>query len=214
MPRVSVLIPTYNRAHMIGDAITSIVNQTYRDFEIIVYDDGSTDHTDRVVGKFAGVKYIYSAINRGCAYARNILADASNSEYACWQDSDDWSHINRLQLQVDAMDGVGLVRTNSKWSRRMGFEWKEPIQKASGELVLPKASTMFRMTDWVPVNTKNSVGGSDRSWYIKLLRKHGERLLPQTLYYMRRHNDRIGVWKRNRNMNPQWYDRMMKYKRV
>ena len=57
MPKVGVIIPTYNRAHLLGRAIQSILDQTYQDFEIIVVDDASSDKTREVVKIFAGDSY-------------------------------------------------------------------------------------------------------------------------------------------------------------
>jgi len=54
-PTVSVIVPTYNRAHLLGRALQSILNQTYRDFEVIVVDDGSTDKTEEIVGSFSAL---------------------------------------------------------------------------------------------------------------------------------------------------------------
>lgn len=67
---VSVIIPTYNYARFIGEAIESVLAQTHRDFEIIVVDDGSTDETGDVVSRFSEVRYIYQP-NQGIASARN-----------------------------------------------------------------------------------------------------------------------------------------------
>ena len=69
MPKVSVVIPTYNYAHFVGEAIQSILDQSFRDFEIIVIDDGSTDNTAEVVSTFP-VRYFYQE-NQGLAAARN-----------------------------------------------------------------------------------------------------------------------------------------------
>jgi glycosyltransferase involved in cell wall biosynthesis len=58
-PTVSVIIPTYNRAHSLGRAIRSVLNQTYQDFELIVVDDGSSDNTDELVKSFDDVRIRY-----------------------------------------------------------------------------------------------------------------------------------------------------------
>ena len=72
--KVSVIIPTYNRAHLITESINSVLTQTYQDFEIIVIDDGSTDATKEIVQDYirahTNIRYIYQK-NRGPAAARN-----------------------------------------------------------------------------------------------------------------------------------------------
>ena len=67
MPTVSIIIPTYNRSHIIGRALQSVLNQTYRDFEVIVADDGSTDGTEAVVKEFNDerIRYIRHEENKG-----------------------------------------------------------------------------------------------------------------------------------------------------
>lgn len=72
MPKVSVVIPTFNRADTIGDSIKSVLEQTFKDFEVIVVDDGSTDGTESVVAAFGDsrIKYIMQD-NAGACAARN-----------------------------------------------------------------------------------------------------------------------------------------------
>ena len=72
-PTVSVILPTYNRAHLVGRAIQSVLNQTYQDFELIVVDDGSIDNTEEVVKSIndARIRYLKYEKNRGGATARN-----------------------------------------------------------------------------------------------------------------------------------------------
>ena len=71
MPRISVIIPTYNCAHYLGQAIESALAQTYRDLEVIVLDDGSSDSTRQVAAKYgSSIHYIWQE-NRGLAAARN-----------------------------------------------------------------------------------------------------------------------------------------------
>jgi glycosyltransferase involved in cell wall biosynthesis len=72
-PSVSVIIPAYNRAHSVGRAIRSVLNQTYQGFEIILVDDGSTDDTEGVVRSLNDdrIRYIRHDENKGAAAARN-----------------------------------------------------------------------------------------------------------------------------------------------
>ena len=98
---ISVLIPTFNREKYIKECIESILQQTYQNFKIIIYDDGSRDNT---VAKIREIKdpriIIYGdKVNRGVSYARNKLLEFCDTEIACWQDSDDLSHCLRLELQ-------------------------------------------------------------------------------------------------------------------
>lgn len=115
MPEVSVIIPTYNRAHLISRAIQSVLNQTYRDFELIIVDDGSMDNTENVVKSFNDmrIKYIQCKENRGASAARNTGIRASKGEYIAFQDSDDEWFPNKLEKQIEAFANapseVGIV---------------------------------------------------------------------------------------------------------
>ena len=112
MPRVSVIIPAYNRAHLIGETLESVLNQTFKDLEVIIVDDGSTDDTKSVVSRYNGpIKYIYQS-NQGLPGARNTGISAANGEYIAFTDSDDLWISDKLQRQVDLLDAepqVGMV---------------------------------------------------------------------------------------------------------
>jgi glycosyltransferase involved in cell wall biosynthesis len=105
MAKVSVIIPTYNRAHVICRAIDSVLAQTYPDYEIIVVDDGSTDQTAHVLSFYTDrIRYIYQA-NGGVSKAReNTGIKAAAGEYICFLDSDDAFLPNKLELQVGYLD--------------------------------------------------------------------------------------------------------------
>lgn len=112
-PKVSVIIPSYNRAHFVGEAIQSILDQTFPDFEVIVVDDGSTDNTKDVVTSFKDprVKYTFQE-NRGIAAARNTGIKATSGEYVAFLDSDDLWLPQHLELKVRLLDSrpeVALV---------------------------------------------------------------------------------------------------------
>jgi glycosyltransferase involved in cell wall biosynthesis len=101
---VSVIIPTYNRAKVIGDAIVSAINQTYNYTEIIVIDDGSIDGTSACVAQFGNkVKYIFKT-NGGVSSARNLGIKNSSGELIAFLDSDDEWLPNKLKKQVNFLD--------------------------------------------------------------------------------------------------------------
>lgn len=112
MPKVSVIIPTYNRAARISRAINSVLSQTFNDYEIIIVDDGSTDDTAQVLKQFNGkIKYIFQE-NQGSAVARNRGIQEARGEYIAFLDSDDFWVPEKLTEQVRILEShpkVGIV---------------------------------------------------------------------------------------------------------
>lgn len=104
MPTVSVVIPTYNRASLISECIESVLRQTYKDFEIIVVDDGSNDNTEEVAKVFKDtIKYIKQE-NAGVSAARNRGIRESAGRYVAFLDSDDIWLEDKLKLQIDFLE--------------------------------------------------------------------------------------------------------------
>ncbi len=101
-PLVSVIIPTYNRADLIGHTLDSAINQSYRNLEIIVIDDGSVDNTEEVVKAIGDsrIRYIRHQTNCGGSTARNTGIEAARGEYIAFLDSDDIWVPNKIQLQL------------------------------------------------------------------------------------------------------------------
>jgi len=105
MPRVSVIIASYNRAEVLGQAIESVLAQTYRDFELIVVDDASTDSTAESLQPYRDrITYLRRDVNGGAAAGRNDGIHASSGEYIAFLDSDDSYLPNRLEVAVKALD--------------------------------------------------------------------------------------------------------------
>jgi len=117
--KVSVIIPTYNRAHVLKRSIQSVMNQTYKELEIIVVDDGSTDDTKDLINKLQQqderIKYIRHDKNRGAAAARNTGIKASAGIYIAFNDSDDEWLPTKLEEQVSILENtppyIGVVYT-------------------------------------------------------------------------------------------------------
>ena len=103
LPKVSVIIPTYNRSHMITRAVESVLNQTYPEFEIIIVDDASTDSTYDVIRSIndSRVKVIRHERNMGGSRSRNTAIEASSGEYIALLDDDDEWLPEKLRKQVD-----------------------------------------------------------------------------------------------------------------
>jgi len=101
-PLVSVVIPSYNYARFLGDAIESVVRQVYERVEIVVVDDGSTDDTARVVGSYPAVKYVRQE-NQGLAAARNTGIRHATGEYVVFLDADDRLLPTALAAGVESL---------------------------------------------------------------------------------------------------------------
>lgn len=100
---VTVVIPTYNHARFLGEAIDSVLAQTTTPAEIIVVDDGSTDRPDDVVAKYPSVRLIRHE-NRGLAAARNTGWRAGSQPFVTFLDADDWLRPNGLEVGLAQLD--------------------------------------------------------------------------------------------------------------
>jgi glycosyltransferase involved in cell wall biosynthesis len=121
MPKVSVIIPTHNRASMVKEAIESVLAQSYTDRELIVVDDGSTDVTEAALAAFLPqLTYIYQE-HKGVSAARNRGAAMARGEYLAFLDSDDLWLANKLKRQMRFMTShpdALICYTDEIWIRR------------------------------------------------------------------------------------------------
>jgi glycosyltransferase involved in cell wall biosynthesis len=112
-PQVSVIIPTYNRALFVGEAIQSVLGQTFSDFELIIVDDGSTDDTETVVAQFNDLRIRYIRHdNMGISGARNTGIRNARGQYIAFLDSDDLWLPQLLEVEVPILDqnpDVGVI---------------------------------------------------------------------------------------------------------
>ena len=158
---VSVVIPAYKQAEFLGEAIRSVLDQTYQHFEIVVISDASPDDTDAVVGSFddARVNYIVHAVNQGLPATRNTGIRASKGDLVAFLDADDFFHPDKLRAHVEMLDArpdVG-VTYNARFelnhsARSIRELWRPPTQVDLLDLVLgfPFApSDMVSRRDWL-----------------------------------------------------------------
>ncbi len=119
MTSISVIIPTYNREDTISRAIDSVLSQTFKDYELIIVDDGSDDNTREMVKKYENkINLITNSTNLGQNVARNIGLKASNGKYISYLDSDDEFHPNHLEEVYNLLevlpDNYGGVLTSCR----------------------------------------------------------------------------------------------------
>ncbi len=151
-PTVSVIIPTFNREHLIQRTISSVLAQTFSDLELIIVDDGSTDNTGEVIQKFTDprIRYIPLDKNYGGGYARNQGIKAAHGELIAFLDSDDEWMPEKLELQI------ARLRANDNPFMTVvyciGYEYYESIKRQK----LPKLDTYegdvfdYLLRGWLP----------------------------------------------------------------
>ena len=144
MPKVSVIIPTYNRSGFLEEAIESVFSQDFRDFELIVVDDGSTDGTRDMIGRYSERLTCLYQERQGVSCARNTGIRASSGEYIAFLDSDDTWLKKKLSFQVEFFTrnpNALVCHTEEIWIRRgIRVNPKKKHKKYSGmiyERVLP-----------------------------------------------------------------------------
>ena len=121
MPKLSVIMSVYNQEDYLRESIDSILNQTFKDFEFLIINDGSTDSSLRIIESYRDhrIRIINNEVNRGLVHSLNLGLDYShNSKFIARMDSDDIALANRFKEQVLAMESdtdLGLLGTGVKY---------------------------------------------------------------------------------------------------
>ncbi len=139
--QVSVIIPTYNRGWTIGEAVDSVLAQDYRDFELIIVDDGSTDNTSEVLDAYRGTIKIFRQTNKGVSAARNRGIAEASGKFIAFLDSDDLWLPQKLSRQVEFFNTTPdalICQTEEVWIRSgVRVNPKKRHQKPSGMIFEP-----------------------------------------------------------------------------
>jgi glycosyltransferase involved in cell wall biosynthesis len=187
-PLISVIIPCFNHAHFLPQAIRSVQQQTYSPAEIIVVNDGSTDDTGTVAKQFEAVKYIYQP-NRGLSAARNTGIDHSSGEYLVFLDADDWlykdalaTNYNYLQAHPEACFVSGghdkISFRNAEKGRILPGEDIEVTsghysRLLQGNYIGMHATVMYRRSVFAEYRFDESLRAcEDYDLYLRIARKH------------------------------------------
>lgn len=207
MPQISVLMLAYNADKYIYDSIQSILKQSFEDFELIVYNDGSTDRTSEVVkGIFdPRIRFIDNKVNMGLSHARISSLKEAKCKYVAILDSDDLSFPNRLKIQYEFMEGhpeVALCGGNAVLIDQQGHTKNKKLHKTYKKHNL-KAILFFNN---IFVNSSiifrrevvNKLGGyhdmapvEDYELFVRIADQHDFHLFNEPLVYYRIHDDNI-----------------------
>ena len=152
---VSVIIPTYNRARQVVEAIKSVKAQSYSPIQIIVADDGSGDDTAQKVAEFENVEYYYQE-NKGQGGARNLGLSYAKGEYIASLDSDDTWDKDFIKVAVAALENFQANFVFLNWTEISGTEqsvsgweqskiWRKYFNNTNGEWALLKAEEVRRL---------------------------------------------------------------------
>jgi glycosyltransferase involved in cell wall biosynthesis len=176
VPKVSVIIPTYNRQDMVGEAVQSVLNQTEHDLEVIVVDDGSIDNTRSVIESLNDhrVRYFYKT-NGGPASARNFGLNKANGEFVAFLDHDDLWPADFLEVMVSQLEkrtDYGAAYSPIKLLRNNGSvikSYKKPENK-SGWITRDLFNKSFVWTS-ATIIRKSAL---ENIWYDETLRQSYE----------------------------------------
>ncbi len=212
MPKVSILLPCYNAGKYLDQCLESIHQQSYKDFELIIVDDGSTDQTSEILSNWAGKddRFFISTIeHRGVIDASNLGLDKSSGEYIARMDADDTMHPDRLKKQVALLDTnpnidicsclvapLGEIREGF----RLYMEWLNSLitdEDIRREIFVE--SPIANPTAMIRSHVIKKFGGyQDRGWpedydlYLRLyLAGHKFAKVPEVLLYWRDHPERL-----------------------
>ncbi|MBI4712895.1 MAG: glycosyltransferase [Planctomycetes bacterium] len=188
-PKVSVIIPTYNRAHLISEALESVFSQTYKNYEVIVVNDGSTDNTEEILNPYLErIKYIYKD-NGGVASAKNTGINNSTAPYIAFLGSDDLWLPNKLETQVQYLEKhpesamvfswAEAFENDARGNRIRKFDLKYTDDDLSFRKLLrgnfiPDLTALFRRECLAKVGPFNEElkYGEDHEFWLRLVRHY------------------------------------------
>ncbi len=199
---VSIIMPSYNTAPYIAESIQSVLNQTYKDWELIIVDDCSTDNTDEVVDSFLDnrIKYLKNEINSGAAASRNKALREAKGKWIAFLDSDDLWMPEKLEKQIHFMEEKGYYFTFTDYRICVNGKWLQFVNTG------PDKVNKRRMYDYCYFSTitvmydREKVGliqiadlkkNNDYAMWLKVIEKCNAYRLPECLSFYIKHDGSI-----------------------
>lgn len=208
-PKVSIVMPVFNRADFLEETIESYLQQTFRDFELIIVDDGSTDKSSEILRSFSDtrIRLFTNEKNKGIVYSRNEGTKNAKGKYICPADSDDIAHREKLEKQFQFLEknpelaGCGTrAKHIDKHSKLLKSKWK---LNAKEDLIpaisvfknyFVHSSMMLRKSILPkPAYTPGFDGTEDTKLWFDITRKHKLVIFPEYLLYYRIHPGNVSA---------------------
>ncbi|MDV2431453.1 glycosyltransferase family A protein [Corynebacterium tuberculostearicum] len=199
-PLVSVLIPTYEGANRITTALDSLINQTWKNIEIIVIDDGSSEENlsklREICANYRDVRLIEQGKNLGAYPARNLGLKVAHGQYVTVHDDDDWSHAQKIELQAESLEADSSLDANmSKHVRATESLTFVRINKNPMLAQKNMSSLMFRREVFANIGVWDEVNrGGDAEFFDRLKRIGGGKVKvvsPVPLSFTRTHKNSL-----------------------
>lgn len=216
MPTVSIVVPCYNQGHFLHEALASVEAQTFKDFEIIIVDDGSTfPDTIRIINELDRSRFrVVRTQNQGLADARNNGIREAKGKYILPLDADDKigpKYLERAVAILEKQPDIGIVYCEAEFFGAKNGRWELRPYKFPEILVYPCifASSVFRRSDWERVggfSNKFIFGWEDYDFWLSLIeRGAGVYQIPEVLFFYRQHEQASMIGKFNHDKTVMCY---------
>ncbi|HEY1054475.1 MAG TPA: glycosyltransferase, partial [Emticicia sp.] len=207
MPLVSVLMPVYNAERYVKEAINSILNQTFKDFELVVLNDASNDSSKEIILSLSDsrIRYIENEQNSGLSFSRNRLLSEVKGEYIAWLDADDIAYPARLEEEYKFLVEHPDHAMIASWARLINSDGEPtgnfiksyiPNEYLSALLLFVnyfvQSSVMLRKSHLPEIHYRPEFPPTeDYELWVRIAAKHPVAILPKTLVDYRIHSTNI-----------------------
>ena len=206
-PVVSVIIPAYNAEKFIGETILSILNQSFKELELIIVDDGSTDQTFRICNEIVDKRIqVYHRANSGVSNSRNFGAEKAKGTYLAFVDADDIWHPMKLERSLPLFTGehVGLVHSYMEVIDSTGTPTGDVLKGKEGNILesillwdgcnIPSPSSIIVRKESYEVSGKfdpQFSTAADQDFFIRIASKFTIKMVPEVLGGYRMHEENM-----------------------
>lgn len=203
IPKISIIMASYNRAHMIGDSINSCLKQSFEDFELIIIDDCSSDNSAKVIEKFtkkdSRIKFIQNKENQKLPKALNIAFRKARGKYLTWISDDNLFDLDAIKIMAEYLDqnnDTGLVYTDYKTiddsGKKIARIYQEdpeflPIRYCIGPCFLYRSSVAKQVGEY----NENLFLIEDYEFFLRMGLCTKMHHIPEAYYYYRVHKSAL-----------------------